>query len=518
MNPIEGKNVLLQFYKDGDYHDYVCAEECSIEVSTEEDETTTINDGIWPTYEGDTLGYTIGLSGLIELEEVSPVAFWLLQNFQMMLIPVQFRMFFEEPNTALIKIISGDALILRTTLTGPVLDFAGSTFDLKGSGQMTISNSFIGCEATIESIEITEGDPDSGVQARISYSGVSGASRLDYSIDGGGRLSLFDPGESGFINLSELSVGPHSVTVWAVCENGEDGESNDLTFEIEEGGEPAPACVAPGTVSFSSITSNTATASWAPPDPPPADAYAWELLLDGSPVDSGTTGSASVNLTGLTGGLSYTFRVKSLCETGVSESGFSSGTLNTTGTCNVPGTPVMSLITGTSSTATWTSPTPAPGSGYSWQLLQGVTVVDSGTTGSLSVNLTGLTPETTYTFRVKSICAVGSESGYNSVVFDTIEQLLEWTYNTDGTGPFTILKDASPVVSETTTDSGSFGIADGDEITVDLSDDTNNLTITITDTTTSTVIYTDSGPGGLSHMFTVVSGHSYQIIAYNSST
>jgi len=518
MAYIKGKNALLTILKDGDYYPFLCATACSITTTTELKDVRTVGDGVWKKKRGQSHQYSVSLNGLIELQETSPVAIYLLREYQLPMLAVPFRMIFTDDVTALVTTITGNALIETSTLTGAPTGFASSAFEMTGDGAYTIADSTTICEATIESIEITAGDPDSGIQAFIAYSGVSGAARLEYSIDGGERLVIFGPGTSGNIPLSGLAEGPHTVTVWAVCENGIDGESNDLVFEIEPGGEPAPACTAPGTVSFSSITATTANASWAPPDPVPDDGYAWELFKDAVLVTSGTTSSTSVNLTGLIGGETYTFRVKSLCEAGVSESSYSSGNFNTTGSCNVPGTPSMSSITTTTATATWTAPTPAPGSGYAWQVLEGVTVVDSGTTGSLSVNLTGLDPDTAYTFRVKSVCAVGNESGYNSVDFETEGTTNEilWQFSTGGgIGDMTITRNGSTVVSVSSDNAGSFSANNGDDIDVIVNPGGLEYTATASadNSTTATNVFTD-GPnnGSAVGSFNTADGNDYFIL------
>jgi hypothetical protein len=419
MSPIEGKNVLLQFYKDGDYYTYVCASDCSIEFTTEVDETTTITDGVWPVFEGDRLSFAVTLSGLIILDGTEPIAFWLLENFQLQLLPVQFRILMQDPITSLIKVIIGNAIIMRTALTGPASDFANGDFEFKGSGMPTISNSVIGCSATIGTL-IAGYDPDTG-NVTITYSDVVGADRLEYSVDGGDRIPVFSPGTNGIFFIAGLSDGPHTVQVWTVCENGIDGEDNTVVFEIS-GGEPGPTCALPGVPVMSDITGSSATATWDAATGPPAQGYFWEMrfVATGNLASSGYTSDTFANITGLIEGGDYYFQVKSLCEEGVSESSYQRTDFNASPACALPGTPSMSAVASTTATATWSAASPAPADGYAWQVLDGLTVIASGTTASTNVNITGLTANTDYTFQVKSLCDTGvSESAFVTIDFTT---------------------------------------------------------------------------------------------------
>jgi hypothetical protein len=70
--------------------------------------------------------------------------------------------------------------------------------------------------------------------------------------------------------------------------------------------------------------------------------------------------------------------------------------------CFPPANLTITGVQQTQATATWT------GSGaaldYQWELYQGATLVNSGTTVGTSVNLTGLTANTAYSFRIRSNC------------------------------------------------------------------------------------------------------------------
>ncbi|ASK30564.1 hypothetical protein CEY12_10785 [Chryseobacterium sp. T16E-39] len=79
-------------------------------------------------------------------------------------------------------------------------------------------------------------------------------------------------------------------------------------------------------------------------------------------------------------------------------------------TCLVPTASPVSTITSNSATIAWTAPTPAPANGYAYYIstsnvppVAGTT--PTGTTAGTSANITGLTPNTTYYWWVKSVCS-----------------------------------------------------------------------------------------------------------------
>lgn len=91
--------------------------------------------------------------------------------------------------------------------------------------------------------------------------------------------------------------------------------------------------------------------------------------------------------------------------------------------CIAPTALTPSLITTNSATIGWTAAASATG-GYEWELRTSGACgsgspIQSGTTMTTSVNLTSLTPNTTYTYCVRSVCAGPSTSGYVSGTFTT---------------------------------------------------------------------------------------------------
>lgn len=70
----------------------------------------------------------------------------------------------------------------------------------------------------------------------------------------------------------------------------------------------------------------------------------------------------------------------------------------------------------------WTPPATPPGDGYQWEIYDTSnlgTPVQTGTTATPNVTITGLDPATHYYFYVKSVCSPGNESGFVLAGFTT---------------------------------------------------------------------------------------------------
>lgn len=95
-------------------------------------------------------------------------------------------------------------------------------------------------------------------------------------------------------------------------------------------------------------------------------------------------------------------------------------------TCNAPSALVTSAFTSTTATVNWTAPTSAPANGYEYEVRTSGTVgsgatglFTSGTTTGLSLPLTGLDANTSYTYYVRSVCGTNDFSQWVSNSFYT---------------------------------------------------------------------------------------------------
>ncbi len=176
------------------------------------------------------------------------------------------------------------------------------------------------------------------------------------------------------------------------------------------------APIAPGTPSFTNLTATSATANWsASTDNVGVAGYDYRL-------NAGTWQSlgnvTSVSLTGLSPGVSYTFDVRARdSASNASTLATSTFSLSDSTPPGAPGAPVISSITGTTATATWTAATDDVAvTAYQYRLNSGAWQALGNV---LTVNLTGLTQATSYTFDVRAKDGANNIGAASSVTFTT---------------------------------------------------------------------------------------------------
>ncbi|MDQ6755868.1 MAG: fibronectin type III domain-containing protein [Bacteroidota bacterium] len=177
------------------------------------------------------------------------------------------------------------------------------------------------------------------------------------------------------------------------------------------------SCGDPGGLMASNITSTTATVNWNgvggavsyDVDYKLNTSTAWTSLAVGITY-------LSVNLSGLNANTIYDWRVRSKCSSGY---GNYITSQFTTVACAAPTALKSSNITANSANVSWTSV--AGASSYSVDYKNSTStnwISAASSTGSTSVNLTGLSASTTYNWRVKTNCS-NSASSYTSSQFTT---------------------------------------------------------------------------------------------------
>lgn len=237
----------------------------------------------------------------------------------------------------------------------------------------------------------------------VTYSNISGATSATYS------------------------ASP-TISTYYVCDvtcSGVTTTSNSVQVNMA-------TCYTPTALTSSSISYQTVTIGWTAPTNGTSPAgYEYEVRTTGT-AGSGATGlvssgsttapTATVSLTGLNGGTSYTYYVRSDCGGGDYSSWSSSGTF-TTLSCGLPTALTSSSITYTSATIGWTGPATGSPAGYEYEIRtsgaagSGATgLVTSGTTTAptYTASLTGLSAGTTYSIYVRSNCYSGFNSTWTS--------------------------------------------------------------------------------------------------------
>lgn len=249
-DPILGKDVIIQFYKGGNFFNYACAENVEIQFSMETKEVKTVGDGVWKRKRGQSLSYQIELSGLIVDDNTLPHAFDLLDYYKNM-TDINYRLLFYD-NTGLKKTITGYALPINVNLGGGAEGFASGSITLSGNGDpdqiITPSNPnptpnpptqpLPNCDAEIDTGHMQlEGTLIKKWRVVIDSMVPGGATimRWDYAVDGGGTQTAFTDGNiptNWVIPTVNPLIATHTIVITPICDNGFSGTPYTMTFHL----------------------------------------------------------------------------------------------------------------------------------------------------------------------------------------------------------------------------------------------------------------------------------------------
>ena len=167
-------------------------------------------------------------------------------------------------------------------------------------------------------------------------------------------------------------------------------------------------CPLPGEVTVSDITVSGATVSWTEN----GTATAWQICLNDDTTNLIDVTTNPYTLTGLTPETVYTVNVRANCGSDVYSFWSSSVSFTTLEVCPQLGELTVSDITASGATVSWTE----NGTATAWQIC-----LNEDTTNLIDVTtnpytLTGLTPGTTYTAKVRAYCNNFDQSSWTSAV------------------------------------------------------------------------------------------------------
>ncbi len=200
----------------------------------------------------------------------------------------------------------------------------------------------------------------------------------------------------------------------------------------------AVACGDATGLASSAITNTTATISWNAVANAISYAVDYKLNSSGTWTSFATAQTATTaNLTGLTQGSLYDWRVRATCAAGTGN--FVSAQFTTTApfVCNAPTGLASSAITSSSASVSWTAVSGAISYDVDYKLASGGTWTNSitGTTAT-SRSITGLTASSLYDWRVRTNCSGGS-SVYTQAQFTTAAiSTCPGTYDVSTNGTF----------------------------------------------------------------------------------
>jgi hypothetical protein len=178
------------------------------------------------------------------------------------------------------------------------------------------------------------------------------------------------------------------------------------------------ACGIPTGLAASAITNTTATISWGTVSGALSYDVDYKAASSGTWINVATgTTATSANLSGLTEGTVYDYRVRTNCSGGTGA--YAQAQFTTTAPCNAPGGLTSSAISASGATVSWTAVVGASNYTVEYKTAAGSTwTTAAAATTATSVNLTGLTASTLYDWRVRTNCTSGS-SAYTQAQFTT---------------------------------------------------------------------------------------------------
>ncbi|MBL7748507.1 MAG: T9SS type A sorting domain-containing protein, partial [Chitinophagaceae bacterium] len=242
--------------------------------------------------------------------------------------------------------------------------------------------------------------------------------KISISTDGGNTFSTLVASTAN--DGSEVVTIPNTPSTTARIKVEAVGniffDISNTNFSITAGS----SCGTPDFLSSTSITTSSATVLWA--TVAGANSYDVDYKLNSSGTwtnaATGTT-STSVNLSGLSSGSLYDWRVRANCTSGSSAYAQSQFTTIPVAGCNAPTGLASSAVTASSATVSWAAASGAVSYDVDYKTNASGTWTNAATaTASLSVNLSGLSASTLYDWRVRTNCASGS-SAYVQAQFTT---------------------------------------------------------------------------------------------------
>ena len=242
----------------------------------------------------------------------------------------------------------------------------------------------------------------------------------------------------------------------------------------------------------SAIGNTTATVSWTAVASAISYAVDYKLNSSATWISFSTAQTASTaNLTGLTQGSLYDWRVKATCTSGSGNFVAAQFTTTVPFVCAAPSGLTSSAITSSGATVSWTAVSGAASYGVDYKLNTASTWTSAATaTTATSVAISGLTASSLYDYRVNTNCGANGASGFTAAQFTTIAA------STCGTAfePNETLATAAAITSGVTNSAAITTTTDIDYFK-------------ITTTATSNITYNLVGPTGV----------DYDLYVYNSA-
>ena len=222
-------------------------------------------------------------------------------------------------------------------------------------------------------------------------------------------------------DYNQLVCDPDGVTFWFTCEyNAASTWSTRISSFTLDQCTPA-VCGDPTALTASAITNTSATISWAAVTGAVSYDVDYKITTSNTWVSAAAaTTLTSANLTSLTQGTVYDWRVRANCAGGSGNYSLAQFTTTAPVVCNPPTGLTASVITSSSANLAWNTVTGANSYDVDYKLATSATWLTAATaSASNSITLAGLSPSAVYDWRVKSNCGAAT-SAFAIAQFTTI--------------------------------------------------------------------------------------------------
>ncbi len=211
-----------------------------------------------------------------------------------------------------------------------------------------------------------------------------------------------------------MQGGNFQARVVTNCAGGASLPSSTLLFTTP--------CSAPGSLTTTNITYTSATLNWVPAavnNNNTAFAVYYRLAnTNNAWINLGNTSASTRNVTGLTQGTMYEWKVKKLCSAINSADVIAQFSTLAAPVCNAPTGLASSGITASQATFTWAPVSGAVSYNVQYKPASSSTWSAAINTAATNYGVSGLTSSTLYDWRVGTVCSLNSSS-YSSAQFTT---------------------------------------------------------------------------------------------------
>jgi len=132
---VNGKNVSLLIYDNGQYRLYACATSCSISIGTSTVETSTLGSGSWASFMPQKHSWNGSLNGVVNLDEDGQLSLYDLRALQIAKtkLVIQFQYIDEAGNE---YDENGECYIVNSTANGDVNNISTFSIEIQGTGAL----------------------------------------------------------------------------------------------------------------------------------------------------------------------------------------------------------------------------------------------------------------------------------------------------------------------------------------------------------------------------------------------